>query len=309
MLTLSGRAPAKVNLALKILDRRPDGFHELRTIFQTISLADRLFVSYTPRGPAAVKLTCDEPELAGVGNLAARAAEALLHSGPWKGRVSIDLRKKIPVGAGLGGGSSDAGAVLLALRRLLKPAPPGPILWEVAAQLGSDVPFFLLGGTAVGVSRGEEAYPLPDRPREWMLILAPNIRISTPEAYREFDDLRPRTLTAASNRPIINGLCASISVSGQRGERDRAEGLPSRFENDFESVVFQRYPDLEEWKNRLVGLGAGCAMLSGSGSALFGTFPSRSQAVRARTSLGEFPGRVFVVATLSRRSYRRIWNR
>ena len=175
MRTLSGPAPAKINLGLRVLNRGSDGYHELRTIFQTISLADQLRVAYDPGGDGAVALDCDDTSLSTRNNLAVRAAESLLRAGGWPGAVAIELKKRIPAGAGLGGGSSDAGAVLLALRRLLKPRPHSKMLAEVAAELGSDVPFFLQGGTAVGLGRGEEVCPLPDQPRRWLVLVAPGI--------------------------------------------------------------------------------------------------------------------------------------
>ena len=179
MRSLSGPAPAKINLGLRVLNRRSDGYHELRTIFQTISLADHLTVGYDPRGDGEVELDCDDISLSTKDNLAVRAAESLLRAGAWRGRVAIELKKRIPAGAGLGGGSSDAAAVLLALGRLLKPRPHTAMLAEVAAELGSDVPFFLHGGTAVGLGRGEEVYPLPDQPRRRLVLVTPEIFVSS----------------------------------------------------------------------------------------------------------------------------------
>jgi 4-diphosphocytidyl-2-C-methyl-D-erythritol kinase len=306
MPVLSGQAPAKVNLALKILERRPDGCHELRTVFQTISLADRLVVSYTQRGPAEVHLRCNEGGLEGPRNLAARAARELLAAGGWRGEVQVKLEKRIPVGAGLGGGSSDAAAVLLALRRLLKPRPPADLLLQVAALLGSDIPYFLVGGTALGIGRGEEVYPLPDQPQKWLLLLAPDLRISTPEAYRDLSRVRP-PLTAASRRNIINGFCSGVSVSEDR-EGESLAGTPfACFENDFEAVVFRQHPALKNWKGKLLRSGASRATLSGSGSALFGVFSDRRRALEARAAFDAFPGKVSVVRTLPRRLYQKLW--
>ena len=164
MPTLWGQAPAKINLGLRIVGRRRDGYHELRTVLQTISLADRLTVSYARRGSAQVTLRCNDQALENEDNLAYRAARDLLAAKHCAGHVRIDLEKRIPHGSGLGGGSSDAAAVLLALERLLRPPPPPQLLFEIATRLGSDVPFFLVGGTAVGVGRGEEVYPFSGRP-------------------------------------------------------------------------------------------------------------------------------------------------
>ena len=307
MPTLTGRAPAKINLALRILNRRPDGFHELRTVLQTISLADRLKVTYRPRAKYAVDLVCDRPELDGDDNLAAVAARRLLHAGSSRGAVEIELDKRIPVGAGLGGGSSDAAAVLLALSRMLRPAPPPDLLLTVAAGLGSDVPFFLVGGRCVGLGRGEEVYPLPDIPRQWLLVLAPDQPISTPQAYRALDSARRTRLTAAASRNIISGFCSGVGAFQEAGTRLTTEAPPNQFVNDFETVIFQRYPELGNWKDRLVRAGASGAMLSGSGSALFGLFPGRASAAAAAQAFDAFPGKVLLAYTMGRRACRAVW--
>ena len=308
MPTLSGSAPAKINLGLRILDRRADGYHELRTVFQTVSLCDLLTVGYTRRGDAEVSLDCDVAELSGPDNLAARAARALLDAGKYQGRVRITLEKRIPAGAGLGGGSSDAAAVLFALRLLLRPQPSTQLLDEIAARIGSDVPFFLLGGTAVGVGRGEEIYPLPDPPRRWLVLLAPESRVSTLDAYRRLAESRSQRgseLTGARRQHIISGFRANIF--GPEGVlAPSVAQLPS---NDFEAVIFETYPELRIWKQRLLRLGASAAFLSGSGSALFGIFATRKAALEARKSLGAFGGITYVAKTLDRRACRSIWHR
>ena len=304
MPTLTGRAPAKINLALRVLERRRDGFHELRTILQTISLSDQLTVSYRPREKAAVQLDCDRPDLGGVDNLATRAAQRLLDAGSRRGRVSITLRKRIPVGAGLGGGSSDAAAVLLALAQLLKPAPAPELLFEIAAGLGSDVPFFLVGGRCVGVGRGEEVYPLADIPRQWLVVLAPKQPVSTAQAYRDLNRARRSRLTPDAARNIINGFCSGIGVPQEAAVRSATKAPPDQFVNDFEAVAFQQFPELESWKNRLVRLGATGAMLSGSGSAIVGLFPTRTMAAAASAAFKTFPGEVLIARTLGRRACR-----
>lgn len=307
MPTLTGRAPAKINLALKILNRRPDGFHELRTVLQTISLADRLKVTYRPQVRNAVRLACNRPELAGDDNLAAVAARRLLEAGSRRGAVEIELSKRIPVGAGLGGGSSDAAAVLLALARMLRPAPPPELLHTIAAGLGSDVPFFLVGGRCVGLGRGEEVYPLPDIARQWLLLLAPDQPISTVQAYRDLDRARRARLTAAASRNIISGFCSGIGAPQETGVRSTTEAPPNQFVNDFDAVIFQRFPELGGWKDRLVRAGASGAMLSGSGSALFGLFPIRASAVAAVRAFDTFPGKVLIACTMGRRACRAVW--
>ena len=303
MRSLLGPAPAKINLGLRVLNRRSDGYHELRTIFQTISLADHLTVGYDPRGDGEVELDCDDISLSTNDNLAVRAAESLLRAGAWRGRVAIELKKRIPAGAGLGGGSSDAAAVMQALGRLLKPRPHTAMLAEVATELGSDVPFFLQGGTAVGLGRGEEVYPLPDQPRRRLVLVAPEIFVSSAEAYRTLRKSRDR-LTPAERQHIISGFQAGVVASGKSGAIDPA-GLPV---NDFEPVVFQQFPVLGKWKKRLIEAGATVAMMSGSGSAVFGVFSSLRRAREACKVLRGFGGKVYLTETLNRTSCQASWS-
>jgi len=308
MNTLSGKAFAKVNLGLRILDRRADGFHELRTVFQTISLADRLTVGYEPADAVEVELRCSRPELETDENLAARAARELLSRLGVGGTVRIDLDKRIPYGAGLGGGSSDAGAVLLALEQLIEPTPPGATLHEAACVLGSDVPFFLFGGRAVGVGRGEEVYPLPDPARTWMVVLEPAVAVSTAEAYRKLAAARGGALTHDRKRLILSSFCVGFRAPAGGGPDADAD-----WANDFEETVFDSLPALQPLKQRLREAGAARALLSGSGSALFGMFGSREGAMRAKRSLESEAGEVKVVAhlarTVGRRECRRSWSR
>lgn len=301
MPTVRVEALAKVNLGLHVLYRRPDQFHELRTVFQTISLTDRIRVEYRRGGGPAVELDCSRADLAGPDNLAARAARRLLEVTGVRGRVRIHLDKRIPVGAGLGGGSSDAAAVLEALAHLLRPRPDRALLFRLAAELGSDVPFFLVGGRAIGLGRGAELYPLPDEPMRWLLVVAPPAPISTAEAYRR---LTPH-LTSAPWEDKIYRLCSRICAL----EPGQAGAFEVGLENDFEEVIFQAHPELEILKARLVALGARPALLCGSGSAVFGVFPDRRQALRARDCLEAAKGRCFVVSTVSRRAYRARWRR
>src|SRR5579864_7807607 len=172
---------AKINLDLRVLYRRPDNFHELRTIFQTISLADRIEIAFTPSRRTAITVTgkVEIPD-----NLVARAARLCLDATCATGEVHFALEKRVPMGAGLGGGSSNAAAVLLALPAIAGRALEMSVLIRLAEELGSDVPFFLLGGTAVGLGRGTELYPLPDHPSLPALLITPGIHVPTPQAYR-----------------------------------------------------------------------------------------------------------------------------
>jgi 4-diphosphocytidyl-2-C-methyl-D-erythritol kinase len=300
---ISGRAFAKVNLGLRILDRRPDGFHELRTVFQTISLADRIKLSWRPDRAVKVALSCNRKDLETPDNLVVRAAEALLERTGSRGDLQIRLQKRVPAGAGLGGGSSDAAAALTGLSRLLKNAPSPEILLEIAAGLGSDVPFFLRGGRAVGVGRGEEVYPLPEPAKQWLLLLAPRLQSSTPEAYRDLAKARHDSLTPLDKRRIINVFSSGIGVPGGRAAQSPAGALA----NDFEEIIFRRFPKLAVLKSRLIEVGARDSALSGSGSALFGLFATRQAAEDGRDGLGKVEADVFVVSTVTRRGCAAAW--
>jgi 4-diphosphocytidyl-2-C-methyl-D-erythritol kinase len=300
---ISGRAYAKVNFGLRILDKRPDGFHELRTVFQSVSLFDRVHLDWTPGRASGVSLSCSRADLETPDNLVVKAAEAVLQATGKKGRLKIRLEKLIPSGAGLGGGSTDAAATLVGLSRLLRNPPRPEELAEIAAELGSDVPFFLQGGRAVGVGRGEEVYPLPELPKQWLLLLAANIHSSTPEAYRDLARDRDSRLTAADKRRIINVFCSGTGVPGVRA----AQSLAGALDNDFEDIIFRRFPDLAVLKSHLDKIGARGSALSGSGSALFGLFASRKAAEDARERLGNIDGNVFIVSTVTRRVCAAVW--
>ena len=282
------RALAKLNLDLRVLCQRPDGYHELRTIFQTISLADRIEMAFTPRRKTTVKL---DDELAIPDNLVSRAAHFALDAMRAAGRVEMRLTKQIPMGAGLGGGSSDAAAVLLALPVLAGRKLDIEKLSELAQQLGSDVGFFLLGGRAVGIGRGTELFPLPDGPAQKALVVAPGVHVSTPRAYR---DLSPR-LTSESQQNKIFSFQYQVWGRG-------VEWLPR---NDFEEVVFPQHPSLAAIKKSLLRSGASMALMTGSGSALFGLYPDRNRISVALQSFGAV--RAFPVSFVTRSRYRRMW--
>jgi 4-diphosphocytidyl-2-C-methyl-D-erythritol kinase len=287
------RACAKLNLGLRVLYRRPDGFHELRTVFQTVSLSDRLDVSWTPARSTRITIA-GAPEIAD--NLVERAAREVLEALKTHGDIRFELKKNIPAGAGLGGGSSDAAAVLLALPVLAGKRMREEALFEAAIRLGSDVPFFLHGGTALGLGRGEELYPLPDEPARRGLIVAPQVHSSTAEAYRLLSATLPAPLTTNS---LQNKLFSFQREIWQRGE---AVGV-----NDFEGVVFAQHPELEQIRNRLRRLGASPAAMTGSGSAIFGLFDDAAARDHARKALRN--ERVFPISFLSRAAYRSLWTR
>ena len=278
------KAFAKLNLDLRVLYRRADHYHELRTLFHTISLADDLSIEYTP----AEEVSIDVAGAAIPDNLVERAARACLAEWGVGGTVRCHLRKRIPMGAGLGGGSSDAAAVLLALPVLAGRPIAMPRLVEMATALGSDVPFFLEGGAAAGLGRGEELYPVSDR-AYYALLVAPGIHVSTPGAY-----------AALAGR--LGDVPWRQKVSAFQEFVRNADGAGH---NDFEAVVFAEHPKLELIKSQLCDAGAEWALMSGSGSSLFGLFRSREEAARARERFRE--DTTFPVALVSRQQYRRSW--
>ena len=286
-------ALAKINLRLEVLGKRSDGFHELRTIFQTISLKDEVRLQST-RKPGVELIVRGNDLLANEAiekNLVHRAVDVLRREFQLCGGVAIELRKSIPAGRGLGGGSSDAAAALVGYLRLIKKQLSRKRLFEIAASLGADVPFFLEGGRALGIGKGDEIYPLPDIPRLQLLVVSPaTVHVSTPDAYRW---LSASQLTNSPENPKLYQFCAlAWSLAG------------SPLLNDFEEVVFQQHPRLAEIKRDLLQNGATEALLAGSGSAVFGVFPSPAKARRA--AVGFPPDQTFVCETVSRDSYRRL---
>ncbi len=294
MTSVALKAYAKINLGLSVIGRRADGYHELRTIYQSISLSDYLNVGIS-RGSAGVKLETKGMDVpAGRDNLAVRAAEALLNELKLKRSVSLRLWKRIPSGSGLGGASSDAAATLLALLHLLKKKLPPDRLLRVAASLGSDVPFFLFGGRALGVGRGEEVYPLPEEPRRSCVVVFPGESVSTADAYSR---LHAPLLTSPRTNHNIELFCGRAN-EGRANERGR-----DRLGNDFEPLVFESIPQLAAVKKLLFRCGASVASLTGSGSAVFGLFEDRHEAREAVLSLRRPCFAVYLARTVSRREF------
>jgi 4-diphosphocytidyl-2-C-methyl-D-erythritol kinase len=289
---------AKINLRLDILGKRPDAYHELRTIFQTISLHDDLCLRASKT--AGICLTIQGNDTLSLEpvrkNLVYAAVDALRRELDIRSGVEIRLQKNIPAGRGLGGGSSDAAAALRGYLRLTRSQIPDARLIEIAASLGADVPFFLFGGRALGIGRGNEIYPLPDIPKLSLLVISPrNIHVPTPDAYRW---LKAPALTKNRSASKLWKFCAlSWSLPA-------AAGAPgSGLSNDFERPVFQRHPRLAQIKRALLQLGAAEASLAGSGSAVFGFFPSPVLARRAAVRFQD--EQTFVCETISRDRYLR----
>jgi 4-diphosphocytidyl-2-C-methyl-D-erythritol kinase len=289
----SVRVPAfaKVNLCLDVLGRRPDGYHELRTVFQTISLFDTLDLELQKKPTIDLHILGDA-SLSGVpsaDNLVYRALRGLATALGLSQGVRAVLTKRIPVGRGLGGGSSDAAAALIGLLKLTGQRIEPARLMELASGLGADVPFFLRGGRALGVGRGDEIYPLPDVDRRHLLVVSPHdIAVPTKDAYGWLS----RELTNGDIPNKLLRFCA-LCWSPQGGA----------LSNDFEAAVFPRYPRLAAIKRELLQQGAAEASLAGSGSAVFGVYQNPAKARRAARS---FPkDQVFLCSTLARTEYRR----
>jgi 4-diphosphocytidyl-2-C-methyl-D-erythritol kinase len=257
------RAFAKINLDLRVLGKRDDGYHELKTIFQAIDWCDEILLEPAARFEFSAPGTPEDET-----NLVVRAVRAYEELAGITANVRIQVMKNVPVGRGLGGGSADAAVTFIGLQRLYKRSLPFEEIPRVLRNLGSDVPFFTLGGRAAGVGRGDDVYKLEDSTDYWLIIVDPDVMIATAKAYSWL------TVPAKSN--IIEGFRAD---EGHVCE-------PDVWTNDFEAPVFKRYPELANIKDELLRLGAYRAALSGSGSAIFGQFQMVSEAVRAASVLG-----------------------
>jgi 4-diphosphocytidyl-2-C-methyl-D-erythritol kinase len=294
--SISLRAFAKINLGLRVLGRRPDGYHEVRTVCQTLALHDRLEVVLLSAG-RQIEILCDHPQVpAGPDNLVYQAGSLWRRARQFDGSIRVRLEKRIPVGSGLGGASSDAAVTLLGLERLTGDRLTIDQRWRLAAALGSDVPLFLWGGRVLACGRGEEVYPLPD-PGKWQcLVVFPGTGFPTAEAYRCLDCLPGRRLTGTGKTRKSNnfGVRPLLPLEGW-----------GPAENDFERVVFAKWPELARLKRRFIRAGAEVASLTGSGSALFALFDSVSNLDRA-LKLVPRAWHAYPTRTLSRAEY---WKR
>ncbi len=373
-MTVTVRSFAKINLGLSIGPLRDDRYHDLRTVYQTIALHDVIRVSVV-RGTgieirsADPRVPCDES------NTCWRIVERAMAALRARGRIVIEIEKRLPVQGGLGGGSANAVAALLALERALKKRLSGAERLRIAAEVGSDLPVFLIGGTVLGVGHGEEVYPLADLGALPCVVVTPEIAVSTPRAFADWDAMtgpqglkpwsqsvphgtaetvpfpssvgqktaelrsartaeggRPHQGSPRSSSPHVSqakltvpagsdrmaelgrrisaGLSGASGVPGSKG-RGRAETLlldlvRTGIENDFERVVFPKYPELREVKSVLEKAGALYASLSGSGSALYGLFRTRVAAEKAAVRLRKRGTAAVVTRTLTRRQY---WKR
>jgi 4-diphosphocytidyl-2-C-methyl-D-erythritol kinase len=282
---------AKINPSLRIVGRRPDGYHEVRTILQTISLRDDLHFASGDDG--AVQLTCDDPRIpTDEGNLVVRAAEALRDRFHIRAGAKIHLEKRIPAKGGLGGASSNAAIALLGLRHLWSLDVGIDELIKLGAALGADVPFFFVGGRSLATGIGTELTPFADPAKEFLAVVTPNTGVATADAYKA---LRAPALTTSGDASILSISCSPADF------QDTAPGI---LQNDFESVVYELEPETKRAGEALVRSGARRVLLAGSGSSVFGVFDNTEARERALQEIRAEPGwRIFSATTLSRREY------
>lgn len=273
------KAYAKINLFLEITKRRTDGYHTLSTLFQTISLADEL----TFNASESVRLSCSDAALpTDERNLVFRAAMKLRKRLGENSGAQIHLKKTIPTGAGLGGGSSDAAATMLALSKRWRRHPSAALLQKTAVQLGADVPFFLKGGTCAASGIGDKLRPLPRLPKTWLVLVYPGFGVSTKEAYA-------RVRVPLKRKPInrfIPLLTRPPSI------------WASQLFNRFEEFVFPDHPELPKLKQDLVDAGALGALMSGSGSSVFGIVESEAKGRKVLASMRKTYVQSWLVSTL-----------
>jgi 4-diphosphocytidyl-2-C-methyl-D-erythritol kinase len=276
------RAHAKINLNLAVLGARPDGYHELKTVFQSLALHDTLRFERTGK---PLSMDCTTPGVpSDERNLVWQAARLVWQTAGRGGEPSghVHLTKRIPVQGGLGGGSADAAAALIGWNRLWEAGLSADQLRELAWRLGADVPFFLCAGTAVGLNRGDHVQPLADPAPRWVVLVMPRFGVSTPQAFRWWDE---------------DG--GTAVASGQAGATP-ATGDPLAVFNDLEPPVSRRHPQLVEIRDRLVRAGACAAAMTGSGSTMFGLFDTERQAGTAGGELGDARWHVVLTRTATR---------
>jgi 4-diphosphocytidyl-2-C-methyl-D-erythritol kinase len=333
-MSIAIRSFAKINLGLKIGPARPDGFHELRTIYQTLALHDVIRVEV--QSGDGIEIHCSDPRVpCDASNTCYKVAERVLTTAKAQGKVFIEIEKRLPVQGGMGAASSNAVASMLGLERALnlKLSPQDKL--RIAAEVGSDLPLFLIGGTVLGVDRGQEVYALQDLPAMAVVVVTPPVGVSTPNAFAQWDalvaaEVAPEAALTASeaagtirkfdqavyawlgesflSRALPAGDPASgvPAVGGDRAETPLLDLVRTGIENDFERVVFLEYPDLCEVKRVLQREGARYASLSGSGSTLYSLFASAADAEAAAQGMRAAGHAAVATSTLTRVEY---WER
>ena len=325
------RSYSKINLGLAVGPPRPDGFHGLTTVYQTLALHDFVTVSAQRAAETSITLTADHPGVPCTArgnaekNTAWRIVAGALKRLRLAANVSVGIEKRLPVQGGMGAGSANAAAALLGLERELGVSLPEDEKLELAAEIGSDVPLFILGGTVLGLGRGEQVSRLGNMPAKPVVIAIPEVGVSTAAAFKELDK-RPQSLTFQQGTDRLEMLSRALAAIWAIGIQSSAEhdssGIASRsgdlaedqllalvrtgIENDFEEVVFSQHPSLRQIKRELEVSETGkplCAGLSGSGSALFGLYESQSDARAAQQRVQQSGTRAILTETLPRDLY------
>jgi 4-diphosphocytidyl-2-C-methyl-D-erythritol kinase len=288
---LQCRSFAKINLGLRILGKRPDGYHEIDTILQTVSLHDD--ITFTRRTDQQILLSCDDPTIpTGQSNLIIKAAASIQQRFAQTTGVDISLTKRIPAQGGLGGASSNAAITVIALNTLWKLELQNAEIEQFLRPLGSDVPFFLSGGTARAQGTGTVISSLPDVSLSYLIIVTPNARVSTPTAY------------ASLNAPSLTTQESLSILSSSFVEPSFGDSNPTALHNDFEGVIFEIEPEIRRAKEALLDSGAQGGLLAGSGSSVFGLFENEDAREQASADLKREQGwRVFSCKTISRDTY------
>jgi 4-diphosphocytidyl-2-C-methyl-D-erythritol kinase len=265
------KAPAKVNYLLDVIRRRPDGYHDLRMVMQRVNLCDEITITLTDT--PGISVTCGKQGVPdGPGNIAWKAAKAMLDAASNGCGALISITKNIPVAAGLGGGSSDAATVLMGMNELLELGMSTQNMMDIGVTLGADVPFFIFKDTALAQGIGEELTTMPAMPPAWILLINPGVHVSTAWVYRNLQ---------LTNRGDLNKLPDSYGSH---------EDICSIFSNDLETVTIPAFPVIGEIKATMLQHGALAAMMSGSGPTVFGLFGDRDAAEKTRLALTEGTG-------------------
>jgi 4-diphosphocytidyl-2-C-methyl-D-erythritol kinase len=316
------RSFAKINIGLAIGAVRPDRFHALETIYQTIAAHDLIRVE-AARGNG-IEIRCKNPQVpCDESNTCYRVADRMLRLWKQRAKLVINIEKNLPVQGGLGAGSSNAVATMFALERELKELLPPDERLRICAEVGSDLPLFLLGGCVLGLGRGEQVYPLADFSPIACVLITPQVAVSTPQAFSDWDAFmeggdNARDLTSSQGSATLSKFNRSafewlsnlevsgvpVECGGDRAETPLLDLVRAGIENDFERVVFPNYPELRDVKRLLEREGADYASLSGSGSTMYGLFRTRERAVRAAERMSAEGLAATVTETLPRASYR-----
>ena len=298
MITTPAKFPsfAKINWSLHIPGKRPDGYHEVETVLQTISLHDEL--TFELREDGLITLTCDDPTIpTDNSNLILKVADYFWECFQDRFGARIHLKKRIPAQGGLGGGSSNAAVTLLAINKLWKDAYIDIEELMDPGRFGADVPFFLIGGRCLATGTGTNIKPLPDGPKQHLIVVTPNAKVSTANAYAS---LNARSLTTSESASILSSSLADMNSADSR---------QWPLHNDFERVIFEIEPEIGRAKNALLEAGARGALLAGSGSSVFGVFDGEAERNRGLEDLKcEAGWRVNACETISRDQYVRSMN-